>query len=131
MIRGPILKLLSMLTAQDATQAETDRASRALERLWAERAEQLRKYCTADELVLLSLIVHFCYEHDRVPTLQEFQGWAEEYALNGSKLLPLYLHECHAEQYLSELNKLQDLVPLLRLSKLSAVIEEIYKELLR
>ena len=36
----------------------------------AERAEQLLNYCTADELVLLSLIVHFCCEHDRVPTLQ-------------------------------------------------------------
>jgi hypothetical protein len=131
MIRGPILKLLSMLTAQNATQAERDRASRALERLWAERAEQLRNYCTADELVLLSLIVHFRCEHDRVLTLQEFQRLAEEYALNGSKLLPPYLHERHSEQYLSELNKLQDLVPLVRLSKLSAVIEEIYKELLR
>lgn len=130
MIRGPILRLLSMLTAQNATQAETDRASRALERLWAERGEQLRNYCTADELVLLSLIVHFCCEHRRVPTLQEFQGLAEEYALNG-KLLPQYLHECHVEQRLSELNKLQDLAPLLRLSKLSVVIEEIYKVLLR
>ena len=131
MIRSPILKLLSMLTAQNATQAETDRASRALERLWAERAEQLRNYCTADELVLLSLILHFYREHDRVPTLQEFQGLAEEYALNGSKLLPLYLHECHAEQCLSELNKLPGLAPLLRLRELSAVMGEIYKELLR
>jgi hypothetical protein len=101
MIRGPILKLLSMLTAQNATQAETDRASRALERLWAEQAQQLRNYCTADELVLLSSIVHFYCEHDRVPTLQEFQGLAE------------------------------DLAPLLRLSTLTAVIEENYKELLR
>ena len=131
MIRGPILKLLSMLTAQNATQAETDRASRALERLLAEQAEQLRNYCTADELVLLSSIVDCYCEHRRVLTLQEFQGLAEEYALNGSKLLPLYLHKCHAEQYLSEINKLQDLVPLLRFSKLSAVIEQIYKELLR
>jgi hypothetical protein len=131
MIRGPILKLLSMLTAQDATQAETDRASRALERLWAERAEQLLNYCTADELVLLSSIVHFYCEHRRAPTLQEFQGLAEEYALNGSKLRLTYLHECHAEQCLSELSKLQDLAPLLRLSTLSTVIEEIYKELLR
>jgi hypothetical protein len=120
-----------MLTAQNATQAETDRASRALERLWAERAEQLRNYCTADELVLLSSIVHFYREHDRVPTLQEFRGLAEEYALNGSKLLPPYLHECHAEQCLSELDKLQDLAPLLRLSTLSAVMGEIYKKLLR
>jgi hypothetical protein len=131
MIRGPILKLLSMLTAQNATQAETDRARRALERLCAERAEQLRKYCTADELVLLSSIVHFYCEHDRVPTLQEFQELAEEYALNGSKLLPPYLHACQAEQCLSELDKLQDLVPLLRPSTLSTVMEEIYKELLR
>jgi hypothetical protein len=131
MIRGPILKLLSMLTAQNATQAETDRASRALERLWAERAEELRNYCTADELILLSSIVHFYCEHRRVPTLREFQGLAEEYALNGSKLLPPYLHECHAEKCLSEINKLQDLVPLLRLSKLSVVIEKIHKELLR
>lgn len=131
MIRGPILKLLSMLTAQNATQAETDRASRALERLWAERAEQLRNYCTADELVLLSLIVHFYREHDRVPTLQEFQGLADQYALNGSKLLPPYQHACQAEQCLSELEKLQDLAPLLRLSTLSAVMGEIYKKLLR
>jgi hypothetical protein len=130
MIRGPILKLLSMLTAQNATQAETDRASRALERLWAERAKQLRNYCTADELILLSLIVHFYCEHDRVPTLREFQGLAED-ALNGSKLLPPYLHECHAEQCLSELHKLQHLAPLLRLSTLSAVMGEIYKKLLR
>ena len=128
MIRGPILKLLSMLTAQNATPAETDRVSRALERLCAERADQLRNYWTADELVLLSSIVHFYREHERVPTLQEL---AKEYALSGSKLLPLYLHECHAEQCLSELNKLQDLIPPLRLSKLSAVIEEIYKGLLR
>jgi hypothetical protein len=130
MIRGPILKLLNTLTAQNATQAETDRASRALERLWAERAEELRNCFTADELVLLSSIVHFYCEHDRVPTLQEFQGLDED-ALHGSKLLLPYLHECHAEQCLSELNKLQDLAPLLRLSTLSAVMGEIYKKLLR
>lgn len=131
MIRGPILKLLSMLTARNDTQAETDRASRALERLWAERAEQLLNYCTADELVLLSSIVHFYREHDRVPTLQEFQGLADEYAVHPSKLLPPYLHACQAERCLSELDKLQDLAPLLRLSTLSAVMGEIYKRLLR
>ena len=92
---------------------------------------QLRLYCTDDELSLLALIARFYCQHDRVPTLQEFQEIAEQHALNGSKLLPLYLRKCYAERCLPELGELQQLAPLLRLSTLSAAMEEIYKELLR
>jgi len=132
MIRSHILKMLVHLTARNDTQAEMDRAGRALQRVLAD--EQLASFflnCSCAELSLLELIVRFHDQHDRVPTRQEFQGMAYKHALDGGNLLALSLHKCNAEQCLPELNKLQQLYPFLQLSTLCTVMDEFYKGLLR